>query len=230
MKNRTLVLLHGFKKNGVDDFLQLYDFFKTLDYENIYNEDWFDTYDKSTLNKRHVRKYVDDFCERLNKENYSQIDIIGYSTGSIVAVMIKEKLKCKNVKIFSIVPPIKIKFSKWIPVAIKSYKAKRRLKKKLGSERYKRIREISKRERILEKHALKITIFINNLRLAYRSKFLKEKNIIFLLAENDEFIKTQSIKKILSKKNKKFITEDFSHTNILTKEKEIFINWYNKNI
>lgn len=227
MKN-ILLLLHGFKKNGVDDFEKVTSFFNEnlKDYE-ILNEEWFDNYNLATMKRKYFLKRVNEISDLINVEKPDKLIIVAFSTGSIIASLIVKKIKISNVSIFSIVPPIKINFSKWLPIAWKQFKSNKKLKKKLGKKRFKRIKEKQQENKKIEKYPIRIINFINLVRLRYRKKILKHNfKILFLFSENDTFVKTAAILKKIDKNKYDITVKKFDHDQILKKNNSIFIEWF----
>lgn len=217
----NLLLLHGFKRAGEDDFLQITPFLSQF---NLYNEEYFDNYDLKTLNKKYLLKRIDEIANKINSDGIEDLTIIGYSAGAIIAPLIKKKLNIKNVLILAIVPPIKVLFSKWLFKPMANIRKSNKIKSKIGKERYEQLK--NKKVKQFEKYPLRIMSFINNTRLKYRKFILKEDNIIFLFSKNDEFIKTKSCVKLILKNKQEFSILEFSHSEIMKSQKDIFIKWF----
>lgn len=230
MKKKTILLLHGFKRNGIDDFAEMHDYFSNFSEEyNIENFVYFDNYDRSTLNERYLNNKVDELSKKLS--NQKKILIIGYSTGSIVAAMIAKKLpKNVDVKIFAMVPPIKIVLMKWIPMGYRIRKKEKALKRKIGKERYNSIKNKAQKNKNMEKYPLVIAKYINVLRKKHQKVLLTQENVTYLLAKDDTFVHTKRIIKKLNRYKRKYVVDEFKHDLLLKKDKNIFIKWFENEI
>ncbi len=230
MKSKAILLLHGFKRNGVDDFEQMHEYFSQYKNEyEIINEVYFDNYDRSTLNDKYLNQEVDSIAERLKDKE--QVIIIGYSTGSIVAAMVADRLpKSVDCHIWAMVPPIKIVLMKWVPMGYRIWKKEKALKKKLGKERYESLKAKAQENKTMEKYPVTISKYINVLRKKYQKLLLKHENVSYLLAEDDTFVHTPRIIKKLKRYNRDYELQNFSHDLLLNRDKEVFINWFEKKL
>lgn len=223
--NNIILLLHGFKRNDENDFEELEEYFDKK-YDLVMNEVYFENYKKETLNEKHVHNVVSEIAKKINYIKPKRFDILGYSTGSIVAPLVKSKIsKDIKVTIFSISPPTTILLAKWVPESINSLKMNRKLKNKMGKERYNRLKKVQEEHKTIEKYPVKIAIFINSFRKKYRKNLYKETDIYFLLSSIDTFVKTKTINKRLSKFNHNITLTKYKHEEITRKDKEILINW-----
>lgn len=230
MKKKTILLLHGFKRNGVDDFEQLHDYFSQYKNEyEIINETYFDNYDKKTLTDKYLNKKVDSIAERLKDKE--QVIFMGYSTGSIIAAMVADRLpKTVDYYIWAMVPPIKIVLMKWVPMGYRIWKKEKVLKKKMGNERYEALKSKAQANKTIEKYPVTISKYINVLRKKYQKLLLRQKNTSYLLAKDDKFVHTPRIIKKLNKYNRDYEILIFSHNLLLNRDKQIFIEWFEKKI
>lgn len=225
-KTKTLLLLHGFKRNGIDDFKNIHEYLSKYEKDfNIINETYFDNYKKETLNVKYLNEQVNRIANSLKGQK--EVIILGYSTGSVIASMVVNRLS-SDVKtyIYAMVPPIKIVFAKWIPMGFEIRKKEKQLKKKLGKERYKYIKEKSQANKNLEKYPVYISLYINKLRKKYRNLLLKQENATYLLSEEDLYVHTKKIVKKLKKYNREYEVKKFTHDLLLSRDKDIFIKWF----
>lgn len=225
---KAILLLHGFKRNDEDDFGQIHDFFLTLNADKVYNEVWFENYDVKTLNKKYFIWRSKDIAKKIKEDGITELNIVAYSSGIFLVPIIKKELSEIKVNTFSIATPLKIKFARWIPASINSYKMQKKLKKKMGKERYARLKDRAEATKTREKHPIKIMTFINKIRLKYRKDIINDKDIKYLISPTDEYMKTSATNKILSKRNRHITLTDFSHLEIMKSQKDIVIEWINK--
>lgn len=225
-KNKTIVYIHGFKRNGIDDFEQMHEYFDKYSSEyNLINLTYFDNYDKSTFKSKYLKSIINETLEKLSDQE--EVILIGYSAGAIVASLISSKLPEKiNIKLFAITPPVKIVMAKWIPLLLKQNSKHRKLRKKMGKERYNTLRAKREENKVSEKYPISIGIYINKLRKMHQSKLLKEKDATYLLAETDFFVNTPKVSKKLKRRNREFEIKDFQHDLLLSRDKQVFIDWF----
>ncbi len=220
-KQKIVVLIHGFKKRGYDDFCNLYEYAEgKTKYPIKKAEDWYDNHDKSTLSWRSMKNKIDSF---LDKYKDKEVILIGYSMGAVASFRLAAKNN--NVKSFmAMYPAFYINFKGWIKVLFKNVKKWRKMKKTLGKERYKRMKMLKSRG-VAEIYPITIALNINIFRkkqIKYLSK-LKGKNILLVWSQNDEFTQNAKVKKILDEKldtikNKLTLLEaNESHFNALNK-------------
>lgn len=224
---KAILLLHGFKRNDVNDFEEVDDYINTFEADKIYTEIWFNNYDKKTLNLKHFDKRVNEVAEMINNDNPEELIIIGYSTGNIFASLVLDKLNIKNVKYFGIVPPFKAHILKWKETLNKMKQVEKDLMKKLGKERYERLKKAKQDSQVAEKYPVKIIFFMFRKVIRKRKHSLMNmKNAHFLIAEDDHIVKTNVSIDVLSKNGTNDLTiKPFTHDLILRKEKQIFIDW-----
>ncbi len=230
--SKAVLLLHGFKRNNKDDFEEVMPFIETLGFDKIYNEVWFDNYDKKTLDYKYSLKRVEEIVELINNDKHEEVTIIAYSTGSLIGALISEKLTAKNVDYYSITPPYKIYFWKYISLAFKLLKMDKKLRKRLGKERYTRLKQKQIETKTIEQYPISIIVFISHQIIRRYKKSLKKiENGKFLLSSTDDKVVVKVTNKVVSKnKTNKITMKEFNHDNILRGEKEIFIEWMNNNI
>lgn len=225
-KTKTILLLHGFKRNGVDDFEKTHPYFEQYKNEfNVINLTYFENYDKSTLNDKYLNKVVNDIVDQLKDQE--EVIMMGYSTGGIIGAMIASRLP-KNVKthIFAMMPPIKIVFAKWIPMGFRIITKERKIKKRIGKERYTKIKKSRQENRNMEKYPVTISIYINKLRKKYQKLLLNQENIHYLLAAEDTYVNTPKIIKKLEKRHRDYEIRKFKHDLLLKSEQYVFEEWF----
>ncbi len=223
-KKQNILLLHGFKRANKDDFKFLKDYFnKNFSNINLISFDYYDNNDKKTLNAKKIKTNVQNFVNQLELDD---ISVIGYSLGGLISLTLFGENK--NVKkIYSLYPPLKIHFFDWIFKLWNSKKKSRQVKKKLGKERYKEISKRYKKNKIIEKHPVKIVFAINSFRLKYRKLISKNfnKDIKIAFSDIDEVVKKDSInylnKKINFNNNEIEIEKNnFNHFTVFDSENE----------
>ncbi len=230
--SKAVLLLHGFKRNNKDDFEEVMPFIETLGFDKIYNEVWFDNYDKKTLDYKYSLKRVEEIVELINNDRHEEVTIIAYSTGSLIGALISEKLTAKSVDYYSITPPYKIYFWRYISLAFKLLKMDKKLRKRLGEERYTRLKQKQIETKTIEQYPISIIIFISHQIIRrYKNSLKKIENGKFLLSSTDDKVVVKVTNKVVSKnKTNKITMKEFNHDNILRGEKDIFIEWMNENI
>lgn len=226
---KAILLLHGFKRNDVDDFEEVHEFINTLGAEKVYNEIWFDNYDKETLNLKHLDKRVQEIADKINADAPEELVIIAYSTGTIIGSMVKEKLNTKNVQFIGVAPTLAAHILKWKKTLKNMKVAEKELREKLGEERYERLKKLKEDQQATEKYPVTIIFFMWRKVIGKRKKALaKIKGASFLIATDDHIVKTNKAIKVL-KKNNKITVKDFTHDLIVRKEKDIFIEFVKEN-
>ncbi len=230
--SKAVLLLHGFKRNNKDDFEEVMPFIETLGFDKIYNEVWFDNYDKKTLDYKYSLKRVEEIVELINNDKHEEVTIIAYSTGSLIGALISEKLTAKNVDYYSITPPYKIYFWRYISLAFKLLKMDKKLRKRLGEERYTRLKQKQIETKTIEQYPISIIVFISHQIIRrYKNSLKKIENGKFLLSSTDDKVVVKVTNKVVSKnKTNKITVKEFNHDNILRGEKEIFIEWMKENL
>lgn len=228
---KAILLLHGFKRNDVDDFEEVNDYIKTLaekiGAEKIHNEIWFENYNKETLNLKHFDKRAKEVAELINKENYDELIVIGYSTGTIFSANVMKHLTVPSVKFYGACPAFKAHILKWRKTLQTMKQVEKDLRAKLGTERYERLKKAKQDQQVSEKYPVLIIFFMFRKVIGKRKKPLQKiKNAHFLIAEDDHIVKTGVAVKTLSKNGTNHITiKDFTHDLIIRKDKQIFIDW-----
>ncbi len=222
----TILLLHGFKRNGEDDWAQLHDFFSEFEVDHVYNEHWFENHDKETLNLNHFYNRSTEIAMKINADHTDKLIIVSYSAGVTFASNLVEKLNVKEVEFIGVVPTLKIHLVKWLKTLTKMRRANKNLKAKLGKERYHRLIKKQKEERKMEKYPYAIFNFMFFKVISKHGKQLaKIKNAKFLVSRHDHIAKAKhSIKKL--EKDNHIIVADFEHDLILKRDKHIFQEWF----
>ncbi len=184
-KKKSLIFIHGFKKHKENIFQSLEekllqnDFFADF---KIINLNYYDNLDKKSINNQLFKTIIIDKLEELKDED---VFIVGYSVGGLVSLTLTQKYP--NIKkIVALAPVYKIAFFSWPTKIINNYKTSLKIKKKVGKERYQRLKLLQKKG-ISEKYPIRITTQINYFRLKIRkqTKKLKEKDILIIFSIND---------------------------------------------
>lgn len=220
MNKNKVILLHGFKSPTRNDFDFFIDYSKTKDLDkNFILFNYFENNILETIEKIKFTKKLDIEFE---KHKNDEIIVVAYSLGAAAALDMAQKYK--NIKkIIFITPSFKISYVKWVGALIDVVKSKRRLKKKLGKERYKNI--IEKNKTFRNKHPIKLiwTGYMYIWEQRKKLKYLDGKEITFLISKNDQAVKIKSnlryIKKHINFKNNqiKFDWVEENHFSILEK-------------
>lgn len=227
---KAILLLHGFKRNDVDDFEGVREYIDSFGADKVYNEVWFNNYDKSTLNLKHFDKRVNEVADMINKDKPEELMIIAYSTGNIFASNVMDKLNDIKISYFGAAPPFKAHILKWRTTLKKMKQVEKDLIKKLGKERYARLKKAKQDSQVSEKYPVKIIFFMFRKVIRKRKQSLmKIKNAKFLIAKDDHIVKTHVAVDVLSKNGTNdLVLREFTHDLILGKEKQIFIDWMNE--
>lgn len=218
--NRVILLIHGFKRGNENDFEYLEESLLQFNLPVI-NFEYYDNYDKKTLNWKAFFKKISKQMEEL-KDN--EIIIIGYSIGAIIGIYLENYYPNVN-QVISIYPAFKIHFFDWIKRLKDLYFKRRRLKKKIGKDRFKKLNEAAKQNKIVEKYPVKITRNINIFRSRLRRK-IKNINInktVLILSEVDEVVHYKKTYKYINKFNidDKIIFFNLSHYSALKDGKNL---------
>lgn len=208
--NRVILLIHGFKRGNENDFEYLEDPLMKFNLP-IINFEYYDNYDKKTLNWKLFFKKVSKQMEEL-KDN--EIIVVGYSIGAIIAIYL-ENYYPNIIQVISIYPAFKIYLFDWLKRLKDLYFKRKRLKKKIGKERFNKLNEAAKKNKIVEKYPVKITRNINIFRSKLRKK-IKNINInktTLILSEIDEIVHYKKTYKYINKFNisDKIIFFNLSH-------------------
>ncbi len=201
-EKKHLLLIHGFKKHKEDIFKDLDILLREDEFINnnfeIEKLFYYDNLDKDTISHKYFESIIKD---KLNELKDKEVYVIGYSLGGVVSLTLTSEYK--NIKnIISLAPVYKIpSFLGWPKQVIKNYRVAKKMKKKLGPERYARLKNLQKKG-VSEKYPTKIVIEINRFRLKIRklSKRLIDKNILIIFSANDEI---NDLKKTINYFNKK---------------------------
>lgn len=197
MKEKVVVLLHGFKKKNYVEFANFVEYANEKSKYKIMKEvDWYDNWDKKTIN---WRSFIKKQQEIINSYKDKEIILVGYSAGGIGAL----SLAAKNdnvVGVLAMYPAFYINFIGWVKVLTTNMKKWKKAKKTLGKERYKRMKEL-KEKGASEKYPIRLAIAINIFRkkqIPYLKK-IKNKNIKIIWSKNDEITQTNKTLKLLEK-------------------------------
>lgn len=231
MSKKIMILLHGFKRNNEDDFGRIHHFFNKFkpEYE-IMNVIWYDNYNKATLKRSYLDLLLAQIAFDINSVDYDEISIISYSTGNIVAIYLLDKLRQKDkVSFYGTVPPFEVEKYKWTVRLKEAASYRKKLKKELGSERYKRIQKKLKETKKVEKYPLQILNYVFTKIIkpdGYRIGEIKKG--YFLLAEDDQVVNTKVAKEQLSKSvGNDIVVAKFKHDQLFKLDQEVFIKWFN---
>lgn len=227
--NKAILLLHGFKRNDVDDYAELHDYLEVvkerIGASKIYNEVWFENYEKDTLNLKYLDKRIEEIIETIKKDNIDELIIIAYSAGTIVGAMVKERIGLDKVTYLGVAPTFNIHLLKWISTLGKMRKSEKALKAKLGKERYARIKKTTQENKTAEKYPVKIMYYMFSKVIGKRRKYLSNtKGSKFLIAKDDHIVKAKKSIKKLSKHNE-ITVEDYTHDLALKSDKQFFKDW-----
>ncbi len=228
-KKEVIIFIHGFKTKDINDFDEFVNKYKSkLTNKELVNFDFYDSNKKETINKRNFDLKITEVFEKYKER---KVKVIAYSFGSIVAM--KNSLKYENIDdIYLVVPALYIHYMDWIS-SIKKNKSKlKKLKKKLGKERFD---SFMKNNSVSKNYSL-ISRTVHKYIKANRKhlKKLKNKNIYVSYSEKDTISNNDKvipfIKKELEKNNKVIFNKvEETHFSILKSEKnnkhiEDFIN------
>ncbi|BDV03322.1 MAG: hypothetical protein HPPSJP_0430 [Candidatus Hepatoplasma scabrum] len=218
--NRVILLIHGFKRGNENDFEYLEESLLQFNLPVI-NFEYYDNYDKKTLSWKFFFKKISEQMEILKDK---EIIIIGYSIGAIIGIYL-ENYYSNVIKVISIYPAFKIHFFDWIKKLKDFYFKRRRLKKKIGKERFKKLNEIAKKNKVVEKYPVKITRNINIFRSKLRKKIknINIKKTVLILSEIDEIVHYRKTYKYISNFNvsDKIIFFNLSHYSALKDGKNL---------
>lgn len=201
-KEKIVILLHGFKKKDFDDFNHFVNYAKgKTKYKIVPNQYWYDNHDKSSLNWQKMSSSLDKIVDGYKDK---EIILIGYSMGGVASF--REAAKNDNVISFmALYPAFYINFKGWVKVLLNNIKKWKEMRKRLGKERYKRMKQL-KSKGVSEKYPITLAWNINLFRkkqIKYISR-LKNKKIFLVWSKNDEVTQDDRVFKMLDKKlNKK---------------------------
>ncbi len=194
---KIILLVHGYKRHEQHDFDDFYHYAKEkvgCQIERIY---WFDNYAKETLT---IKSFLSQIDKVMDKYSDKEIIIISYSMGA--SLFLTEGYKWKNITdIISIFPTYYISHFGWLGKIVKTIKLRRKLRKKLSKERYKRLLK-SKEKAPVEKYPIRLTLKINHFRMYLLRNFgkISNKNLHIFLNQKDEVNKTKKTFKELKKR------------------------------
>ncbi len=194
---KVILLVHGYKRHEQHDFDDFFLYAKdklNCPIEKVY---WFDNYDKKTLTTESFLTQIDQVMEKYQDK---EIIIISYSMGA--CLFLTEGYKWKNITdIFAIYPTYYISHFGWLGKIFKTIKLRRKLRKKLSKERYKRLLQ-NKEKAPVEKYPIRLTLEMNNFRMYLLKNLGKvtDKNLYIFLNHKDEANKTKKTYKVLKKR------------------------------
>ncbi len=230
-KDNVLILIHGFKRQGKNEFeyfeKYLKDNNKLSDFK-IINFLYYENDNEETLNSKKMKSIILNILEENRNSN---VWIVGYSMGGLAGLSLSNDYD--NIeKIVAIFPPFKIYLLDWISRSFKNIKLKRNIKKRVGKEKYKKILERSKRTKVIEKHPIKVSLSMVNFRNKLRKdiKKVKNKKIKIYFSNMDEVVWTEKSEKYIQKnfdfKNNVIDIEkvDESHMTSFDKENNVFFD------
>jgi len=227
---KNIILIHGFKKHQENVFLDFEKYIKDNNLEeefNIINFTYYDNLDKATIHHKLFKKTIQTILEE-NKDK--EIFVLGYSMGSTAALTLTSEFD-NITKIYTLVPVFKIDSMLWIKRIINNLKKAKKLKKKLGKERYLRLKKM-KEKGGSEKYPIRLVSQINLFRKANKKdvKGLSQKKIKMIFSTNDEINNLKKTIKYINKKinyNDNDIEINFTkktHFQLLTKCEERYID------
>ncbi len=229
-QKKMMILLHGFKRNNEDDFGRIQKYFGKFSNEyDIRNVIWYDNYNKRTLNRAHLDLILSQLALDIKIDKPTEIVIVAYSTGNVVAMYLLDKIQDKsNVKFYGTVPPFEIERFKWVERLREQNLYRKKLRKKLGTFRYYRIRNKMFQNRQTEKYPIAIANYCYSKIIKPDGHRLGEiTNGYFLLAENDQVVNTKLAYNELSKSPGNDITiKKFKHEQLFKLNQEVFIEWF----
>ncbi len=186
MAKSILILIHGLKRKNEQSFKDFIEYVHqnyASTFEKIVDFEYYDNSDKSTINAK-------SFEEKINKvlHQYRDYDVslLGYSMGGVAALTLAQEFP--NVtKIFTLVPVFKIKYLDWPKKIISNLKKQRVLKKKLGKERYLRLKKLQQ-QGLSEQYPIRVITQINKFRKRNKKHLenLENREIAIVFSTNDE--------------------------------------------
>ena len=230
MKTKTVILIHGFKRQKKNDFA-----FFQLYAEKIYPEiefisfDYYINNDKKTLSSKKYKKRIIEVFEA--HKDQEDVMVIGYSIGAGSALSLTKNYE-NITRIVAIYPAIKVVIFDWIKKLYYNWKKTRKIKKKLGKEKYDKIKDRFHENKLVEKYPFTIVLSVNWFRFRTR-KFLSElknREIRIYLSEKDEIVNfgksTKYINKNLNfkKNNIEIIYNEGNHFTDLEYENKDFFD------
>ncbi len=229
-QKKMMILLHGFKRNNDDDFARVRNYLGKFSKEyDIKNVIWYDNYNKRTLNRNHLDLILSQLALDITLDEPEEIVIIGYSTGNVVAMYLMDKIKDPSkVTFYGTVPPFEIEKFKWVERLKEQAAYKKKLRKKLGTFRYLRIRNKLYKNKKTEKYPIAIANYCYNKIIKPDGHRVGEiTNGYFLLAENDQVVNTKVAYKELTKHSENDVTvRKFKHDQLFKLNQEVFIEWF----
>lgn len=223
---KAIILLHGFRQKNSDDFAKAMEYFNSIEDTDIINEPWFDNYDLDTQTIWAVKAKAVYFANLLS--GYSEVKIIGYSTGALLAKQIKNNLDLDKTKvyIYLVGPLIKRYVLNRAIGAWKEDKASKKAMKDLTDQ---------EKQDLIKNNETNIHYFNNfrmteKMKLKFRKGLIKDSSIHWYLATNDMAIRTPEVYRILMAKGRKVTVEDFNHGLIFNYQLDMFIKWFESRV
>ncbi|NOQ50556.1 MAG: hypothetical protein GQ557_02725 [Mycoplasmataceae bacterium] len=199
---KIILLVHGYKRPKKHDFDHFEEYAKervSIPLKKIY---WFDNFDKKTMK---TKAFIENFNLELKKYHDKDITIISYSMGASLAIQ-QAYLFDNVIQIIAVYPTFFVYYFDWIKQLKNVYKKRKKIKKQLSKERYKRLL-LMKKSGLSEKYPIRLTLQINSLRKKLGRKKIKAtgKQFEIFLNNKDEINNTnksfKKIKKQLSERN-----------------------------
>jgi len=133
-EKEVIIFIHGFKTKDVNDFdnfvKQNKDIYKDKEFVIF---DFYESNNKKTINSKSFETKINDVFKKYSDR---EVKVIAYSFGSVIAI--KKAIDFPNIKnIYLNVPAFHIYYLKWISSIKHHQKKNKKLKKKIGKERYK---------------------------------------------------------------------------------------------
>lgn len=221
-KDKVLIFVHGFKKQGKNDFDFFLDSNPELNKNFIIEKiEYYDGNNKDTLS---IKKFDKEVLKIFEKYKDKEVKIIAYSFGCVLSLI--NSINYKNIKdMFLIMPTFFISYSNWVKMFKEMKVKEKELREKLGNERFERIMK-----KMVDKYVIKTSIVMN--KYLKRRKLIKKvegKNITSIYSVNDNVsIVNKSIpffkKNIEFKNNLELISVEDSHFGVLDFGKDDNIN------
>ncbi len=186
MAKPILILIHGLKRKNEQTFQAFKEYVKkhyATSFENIIDFEYYDNSDKTTINAKDFEHKIYDV---LNQYRDDEVYLLGYSMGGVAALTLSQEFS-NITKIFTLVPVFKIKVLDWPKKIINNLKKQRVLKKKLGKERYLRLKKLQQ-QGISEQYPVRVISQINRFRRRNKKHLVKLENrkLGIIFSTNDE--------------------------------------------
>ncbi len=226
----NLILIHGLKKHNENVFGEFEKFLQeneAIKKFNIINFYYYDNLDKNTINHKLFKEEINKILkEHSDKETY----VLSYSMGSTAALTLTSNFP-NITKIYALVPVFKITQGLWIKKIFTNLKKAKKLKKKLGKERYLRLKAL-KEKGGSEKYPIRLITQIDLFRKKNKKevKNLKNKKIKIIFSTNDEINNLKETIKYINQKinyNDNDIEVNFTkktHFSLLSKDEKRYFD------